>query len=243
MGTTTSDEEWHVESIVYFLSEALRAAVESGHSVHQSLCEAPQLSPNMNCGEIADRLAAYRKHSRAIWSYEAMMVAKITRARELARELRAIDAELRPELDIFRLATVTSADLQELLLPSAQNIFNGVDQRNWSDDRGASLFDGSKADPLTGYRIAGHTDMDLLLNACESLHFALAYRYALESLPTRFATDERMAEEPLLLDDAIIDDPDEAFLLTEFCEILPDAVAPVGAEWRGVYVGNPARPN
>jgi hypothetical protein len=243
MGILSSDEEGHVESIVYFLTEALRAAVENGDSVHQSLCEAPQLSPNMNCGEIAERLAAYRRHSRAIWSYEALMVAKIMRARELAKELRAIEAELRPELDIFRLATVSCADLQDLLLPSAQNLFNGVDRR--FEDRGASMFDGIKADPLAGYRIAGHTDMNLLLGACEALHFALAARYALEPMPTRFTTGERMVEEPLLLDQAIDDTDDEAFLLlTDFCEIMPDT-APVGAEWdwRGMHAGNTALPN
>jgi hypothetical protein len=238
MGYFTSDEEGHVESIVYFLTEALRAAVENGDSVHQSLCEAPQLSPNMNCGEIADRLAAYRRHSRAIWSYEALMVAKIMRARELAKELRALDAELRPELDIFRLATVSSSDLQDLMLPNAQNLFHGVDQYGFGDDRGASLFDGVKADPLAGYRIAGHTDMSLLLGACEALHYALAARYGLEPMPTRFATGGAIMEEPLLLEETI-DETDEAFLLTDFCEILPESLIPApGTEWRTIHMGN-----
>jgi hypothetical protein len=243
MGLLTSDEDGHVESVVYFLTEALRAAVESGESVHQSLCEAPQLSPNMDCAEITERLAAYRKHSRAIWSYEALMVAKIMRARELARELRTIEAELRPELDIFRLATVSCSDLQGLLMPSAQHRFNGVDQRH-VEDRGAGLFDGIKADPLAGYRIAGHTDLTLLLGACEALHFALAARYGLEMLPTRFMTGERIAEEPLLLDETV-DEMDEAFLLlTDFCEIVPDGVTPAGTEWRGAsFVRNSSLPN
>jgi hypothetical protein len=170
------------------------------------------------------------------------MVAKIMRARELAKELRAMEAELRPELDIFRLATVSCTDLQELLLPSAQNRFNGVDQHR-SDDYGSSLFDGIKADPLAGYRIAGHTDMSLLLGACEALHYALAARYGMEPLPPRFSTGEYIAEEPLLLDETV-DEADEAFLLTDFCEIVPDmAAAPVGAEWRTIYVGNPGLPN
>lgn len=243
MGIITSDEDGHVESIVYFLTEALRAAVESGDSVHQSLCEAPQLSCNMSCDEITDRLAAYRKHSRAIWSYEALMVAKLMRARELARELRGLEAELRPELDIFRLATVTCADLQDLLLPSAQNIFNGMDRRRFGEDRTASLFDGIQADPLAGYRIAGHTDMNLLLGACEALHFALAARYALEPMPTRFLTGERIAEEPLLLDDVIVDASEDAFFLTDLCDLVPESAKPAGSEWRGVYPGGSALPH
>src|SRR5262245_13878538 len=102
MGIMTTDEDGHVESIVFFLAEALRAAIESGDSVQQSLLEAPQLSPTMTCGEIAERLAIYRKHLRAIWSYEVLMVAKIMRARELAKELRTLEADFKPELDTFR---------------------------------------------------------------------------------------------------------------------------------------------
>ena len=242
MGTKITDEDVHVESIVFFLTEALRAAVESGDSVQQSLCEAPQLSANMNCGEIAERLALYRKHLRAVWSYEALMVAKIMRARELARELRALEVELRPELDTFRLATVSCADLQELLLPSAQNVFNGVDQvRRLSPEMGA-FFDGAtKTDPLAGYRIAGHTDIRLLLSACEALHYSLAARYGFETLPARTHSSEFM-EEPLLLDDMVVED-EEAFLLTDFCEILPDAANSAGSDWRANVAGNSALPN
>jgi hypothetical protein len=231
----TYDEDGHIESIVYFLTEALRAAVESADSVQQSLCDAPQLSSNMNCGEIAERLALYRKHRRAVWSYEVLMIAKIMRARELAKELRLLDPELRPDIDTFRLATVSSADLQDLLMPNAQTLFNGLDHSRRLYDSSA-LFDGAaKSDPLDGYRIAGHTEMSLLLNACETLHFALAARYGYDTLPQRYYTAEPM-EEPLLLSDAI--DGDEAFLLTDFCEILPETKAPVGAEWRAPFAGS-----
>ena len=238
MSITTTDDD-HVESIVYFLAESLRAAIESGDSVQQSLLEAPQLSPNMTCGEIADRLAVYRKHLRAVWSYEVLMVAKIMRARELAKELRALEPEIRPELDTFRLSTVSCADLRDLLLPSAQNNFNGIDQgRRFSDEFGAS-FDGAKADPLAGYRIAGHTDLRMLLSACEDLHFALAARYAFEPLRTHAYAAQPMAEQPILGDAA---NGEEAFLLTDFCEILPDA-KPAATDWRLPYATVPARPN
>jgi hypothetical protein len=237
MGIMTTDDDGHVESIVFFLSEALRAAVESGDSVEQSLCEAPTLSPNMNCGEIADRLALYRKHLRAIWSYEVLMVAKIMRARELAKELRALEPEFRPELDTFRLATVSCADLKEMLMPSAQNLFNGID-RGGPDEMNA-FFDGARSDPLAGYRIAGHTDMRLLLSACESLHFALAARYSFDSLPSRYSDDPM--DEPLLLDDAI--GGDDVFALTDFAEAMQEAGAPVTPDWLINRPSSPALPN
>jgi hypothetical protein len=240
MGIMTGDDDGHIESVVYFLAEALRAAIESGDSVQQSLLEAPQLSPNMTCGEIADRLAIHRRHLRAIWSYEVLMVAKIMRARELAKELRALEAELKPELDTFRLATVSCTDLKDLLMPNAQSSFNGIDQsRRFSDEFGAS-FDGAKADPLAGYRIAGHTEIRLLLRACEDLHFALAARYAFE--PLRAHTyHQQQADEPMMLDEAAEDE--EAFLLTDFCEILPEPAPAASTEWRPLYTGAPIRPN
>jgi hypothetical protein len=248
MGTRTSDEDGHIESIVYFLTEALRAAVESGDSVQQSLCETPQLSPNMTCGEIADRLAAYRKHLRAVWSYEVLLVAKIMRARELVKELRPLEPELKPEIDTFRLATVSAADLQELLMPNAQKSFNGLDRCGsggyFHDDRGAGRFDGTRADSLTGYRIAGHTDIRLLLSACEAMHFALAARYALEPMPSRVYEPEILDEAALLDADALDDGQEETFLLTEFCEILPETGVQTGVDWRnGAVAGSPAAPN
>jgi len=239
MGILTSDEDNHVESIVYFLTEALRAAVESGDSVQQGLCEAPQIAPNMSCAEITERLALYRKHMRAVWSYEVLLVAKLMRARDLAKELRAIETELRPELDTFRLATVSCADLQELLMPSAQNVFNGADQLGrFLAESGRTQFDGAKTDPLSGYRVAGHTDIRLLLSACEDLHFGLAARYGFDPLPSRSGAVQPM-EEPLVLDGAA----EEAFLLTEFCEILPEAGSAVRADWTAACAGSPALPN
>jgi hypothetical protein len=241
MGIMTTDDDGHVESIVYFLTEALRAAVESGDSVQQSLCEAPQLSPNMSCNEIADKLALYRKHLRAVWSYEVLLVAKIMRARELSKELRALEAELRPELDTFRLATVSCADLKEMLMPSAQNAFNGVDQPRFAySEHGAA--GGATADPLAGYRIAGHTDMRLLLRACEALHYGLAAHYGFEPLPSRSRSHEPRVEEPLVLDEPA--DGEEAYLLTDFCEILPEPGKPAPtADWHAPFSGNPALPH
>lgn len=227
MSLIPCDDDGHVESIVYFLTEALRAAVESGDSVQQSLCEAPKLAPGMNCGEIAERLAVYRKHLRAIWSYEVLLVAKIMRARELAKELRVMEPELRPELDTFRLATVSCADLKELLMPSAQTAFNGADQpRSVFDSFNTALFEGARGDAFSGYRVAGHTDIRLLLRACEMLHFSLAARYGDDQDALHFQS----SAEPAALGQA----DEEAFLLTDFCEIAPEPGVPAMTSGAGL---------
>jgi hypothetical protein len=49
----SSQGEEHLESIVYFLSESLRAAIEAGDRLQQSVCNAPQFTPGMEASEIA----------------------------------------------------------------------------------------------------------------------------------------------------------------------------------------------
>lgn len=227
MGLLSTVDEGHLESIVYFLSEALRAAIEAGDSLQQSGCDVPQIDSGMDCGEITERLASFRQYIQALWSREVLMIAKILRARDLARELRVHESELRPEIDTFRLATVSSADLQEMLLPDAQNLFNGAIQpKRFLDTRGYSaMSDTESGHQLLGYRIAGRVDVRLLLDACEALHFGLAARYGFEALPGRAAL-ARADEEALLDHEAEL-----PLLLTNLDEILGDAPVAMSLDW------------
>lgn len=237
MGLLSTVDEGHLESIVYFLSEALRAAIEAGDSLQQSGCDVPHLDHGMDCAEIADRLASFRQYIQGLWSREVLLIAKLLRARELAKELRMHEPELRPEIDTFRLATVSSADMQETLLPDAQNLFNGaVQPKRFLAARGYSAIDDAGgAHSLLGYRIAGQVDVRLLLDACEALHFGLAARYGFDSLPMR-AILARDDEEPMLLDD----EAETPFLLSDFGEIVTEAPAATPLDWRAPF---PRQPN
>ena len=233
MGILSTEDEDHVESVVYFLSEALRAAIEAGDDLQQTACETPQLGVGMTCAEMADQLAAFRERINALWGEEVLMVAKIMRARALVKELRVLEPELRPEIDTFRLATVSVQDLQEMLLPDTQYFFNGATQpKRFLEQRGHGAADSSgRSDPIAGYKIAGHTDVRLLVNACEVLHFGLAARYGFESLPSRSGS-----EEPLLLDQ----EAEGPLLLTDFGDILGEGGLP---QWTAPGAGEPARVN
>jgi hypothetical protein len=235
MRLLSTQDEGHLESIVYFLSEALRAAIEAGDSLQQCGCGMPQLDQSMDCGEITERLASFRHYIQALWSREVMMMAKILRARELAKELRIHDAELRPEIDTFRLATVSSADIQDMLLPDAQNLFNGaVEPRRFIEARGwSSMTDVSSGEPLLGYRVAGHVDVRLLLDACEALHFGLAARYGFDSLRSRAGGE---TEEAMLLDEVV----EAPMLLTELGDIVSEGPAIVPFDWRSIFPIQPA---
>ena len=236
----STHDEGHLESIVYFLSEALRAAIEAGDTLRQSGCDMPQLDHGMDCGELADRLASFRHYIQGLWSREVMMVAKILRARELAKELRAHEPELRPEIDTFRLATVSSADIQDMLLPDAQNLFNGaVQPKRFLETRGYSTIgDGESGNQLLGYRIAGHVDVRLLLDACEALHFGLAARYGFDALPVR-ALIAHVDEEAMLLEDVV----DAPLLLSELDEMLADTRTVFPLDWRSTFPIQPGLPH
>lgn len=240
MGLLSTVDEGHLESIVYFLSEALRAAIEAGDSLQQSGCDVPHLDQGMDCAEIADRLASFRQYIQDLWSREVLLIAKILRARELAKELRVHEPELRPEIDTFRLATVNSADMQETLLPDAQNLFNGaVQPKRFLEARGYSAIDDAGGEhSLLGYRIAGQVDVRLLLDACEALHFGLAARYGFDSLPMR-AIRARDDEEPMLLDEVA----EVPFLLTDFGEIVTETPSVVTLDWRAPFPRQPALSN
>lgn len=226
---TEDDDGAYVDSVVFFLGEALRTAIEVGDGLQQAACEVPQLKSGMNCNEMAESLAAFRKRTQALWSQEVLMVAKIMRARELAKELRSLNHELRPEIETFRLATTSAPDLQDMLLPNAEYYFNGSAQpKRFLNQRGHGAAGTSGVtDPVAGYKISGVTDVRLLLTACETLHFGLAAHYGFDTLPSRSQIDAA-AEEPLLLemeeDDALPMPAvaDNAMLLTELGDMLAE---------------------
>ena len=242
MGSLSSNGQGHLESIVYFLGESLRAAIEMGDRLQQSACDMPKLAPNMDCMEIAGKLAAFRQHTQTLWNDEVLMLTKILRARELAKELRIHEPELRPEIDTFRLATVYTADLRDTLLPDTQNIFNGaVQPKRFLEARGyTDLEETGPKEPLLGYKVAGAIDIRLLIDACETLHFGLAGRYGFDWLSASTALPPPMEAPALAAGD---DTEEEPLLLTDLSEIAGDGGPALPYDWRAILPDQQARPH
>jgi hypothetical protein len=221
MGFFSPEGEHHVESIVFFLSEALRGAIETGDRLQHSACDLPQFAPGMECSAMLDRLAGFRGQTTQLSNLELLMLTKILRAGELAKELRPFEPELRPEIDTFRLATVMAADLRDMLMPDADRSFNGsVPPKRFLESRGYLEGDGTtRSEVASGYMVAGHVDVRLLIDACEALHFSLAGRYGFNASPLVFAS----AEETTTLSDRAEEEP---FLLSELGEIVVESPMP-----------------
>ncbi|HKJ62735.1 MAG TPA: hypothetical protein VKA94_12215 [Hyphomicrobiales bacterium] len=220
MGTLFPDSDSHLESIVFFLSESLVAALQAGDHLQHSICRSPHIEPDMNCSELAGQLAGFRKTMQDLWECELLLVTKILRASDLAKELRNHEPELKPEIDTFRLTAIMANDLRDRLLPNANSVFNGQSEpKRFLESRGHVLEGGAMCDePLRGYKVAGETDVRLLLDACEALHYSLAARYgaqvpALSDQRTELLNAQRLAaafEDDELLElnlDEIVSDP------------------------------------
>lgn len=220
MATLYPETDNHLESIVYFMSESLVAAVHAGDRLQHSICRSPHIEPGMDCTEMAGQLAGFRKTMQDLWAYELVMLTKILRANDLAKELRNFEPELKPEIDTFRLTAIMAAELRSRLLPNADSIFNGqTEPKRFLESRGHVLENGVvREGPLRGYRIAGQADVRLLLDACEALHYSLAGRYgtkvpALINHQPEMPTAQRLAapsEDDDLLElnlDEIVSDP------------------------------------
>ncbi len=224
MGFFSPEGESHLELIVYFLSESLRAAIETGDELQQTAYQLPKFTPGMDCSEIAESLAELRQQVGELWSLEVAVLTKILRARDLAKELRMHEPALKPEIDTFRLATVMAADLLDKLMPNDETVFNGaVQPRKFLTARCQSEFgDLGAEDAFVGYKIAGQFDVRLLLDACAALHFSLSARYGFEA--PALALQSRIVEDAQI---ALIDaDAEEPFLLSDWGEIVSDAPSP-----------------
>jgi hypothetical protein len=229
MATLFPESDSHLESIVYFLSESLVAAVQAGDRLQHSVCRSPHIEPGMNCTEIAGQLAGFRKTMQDLWECELMLVTKILRASEMAKELRNYEHELKPEIDTFRLTAIMANDLRDRLLPKADLIFNGQSEpKRFLESRGHVLEGGAVRDePLRGYRIAGETDVRLLLDACEALHYSLAARYG-SRVPALTLTDQRTER---LTAQRIAASEEDELLELNLDEIVADPLASQLTEW------------
>ncbi|MBX2806071.1 MAG: hypothetical protein KTR19_08870 [Hyphomicrobiales bacterium] len=229
METLFPESDSHLESIVYFLSESLIGAVHTGDLLQHSVCESPHIEPGMKCTEIAGQLAGFRKTMQDLWERELLMVTKVLRANELAKELRNYEYELKPEIDTFRLTAVMATDLRDRLLPKADTIFNGrTEPKRFLESRGHLLENGRIRDePLRGYKIAGETDVRLLLDACEALHYSLAERYGAKVPALTDQRTELLHQQRLTFQTP----QDDELLELNLDEIISDPLASQLTEW------------
>ncbi len=174
MWMTSIINDERLQSVVFFLSDTLRSILEDCETLQISRCAQPSIGAEASCEEIFSQLEQFRNQVKLIRSREAIMVAKLARAREWAKLLKGLAPRIKPEINLFLLGTVFCGDLQQAMLPNVQQEFNGgsLSRRFLGERLKEEDVHSNGIQPATdgvSYIIAGKVRIEDLMLACERL--------------------------------------------------------------------------
>jgi hypothetical protein len=175
-----------LKSVVFFLSDALRSILDDGEALKTVRCAPPSIGPDASCDDIFSKLETFREDVKVMRGREAFLIAKLSRARQWAREMKTLAPALKPEINLFLLATVFCEELQQAILPSPQSAFHGgnLSKRFLEDRMKETPADGVVAPVATvAYIIAGKVRIEDLTDACERFLATLDERFSLYGEP------------------------------------------------------------
>jgi hypothetical protein len=153
---------------------ALRLVLSEAEALRGASCDQPVIEPGTENDEIVERLAEFRRRVKEIERREAVMIAGVTQARTWAQNLRRMAPALRPEIDMFRLATAHCSTLQAAWLPNPYNLFNGGKRpQNYLDQRYNKVKLADSGDGVD-YNVCGKVAVSSIVAACEALLARLA---------------------------------------------------------------------
>lgn len=204
-----------LDTILYFLSNALNSVIEDNSYFAHYRAAVPRISAGLATAEIASRLAMFREQVCDASEREYMVLTKLARARHWAQELRRHEPHLRADIDTFLSITARGEDLVREAGPDPQSLFDGDAQPkrflaerlpggHAAAETALSLMERLSAseagEPVSDdagprYLIGGELSVDALDEACERLLTRLSMHYGW--------TDEGPVED----EDELADDP------------------------------------
>jgi hypothetical protein len=155
-------------AIVYLLKDALRSALDDVWFFEKTALPRAEIK-GAGHAEIAARLGRFRDGCNAFRKREALMLAKLSRARAWAVELRRETSEIAHEIDQFLDATAACSEMQAEFVSDAQRMFNGGHSlirflaRRAPEGGGLAASDAHDG----SYRVGGRTALFELRAACE----------------------------------------------------------------------------
>jgi hypothetical protein len=194
-----SDEQ--LDSILFFLCSSLSSAIDDGDYLSRHSCELPDIRPGLATEEISSRLATFREQIWDVGNCEALVLTRITRAREWALALRRHEPHLRADIDAFMSATASCEPLSRRLMPDAGALFDGAAQpRRFFARRLApatletlALAESepdAREDLLPhSYMLAGETNIADIIDACDRLLVRLGQHYGWDEMQPDTADD------------------------------------------------------
>jgi hypothetical protein len=189
-------------SVADMLVAALRSVLSEAEVLRGAICEHPVIEPGTENDEILEKLAEFRRRVKEIERREAVLITRVTQARTWAKNLRQMAPDLRPEIDMFRLATAHCSTLQEAWAPSPYSLFNGGKRpQNSVDRRYGKVRPADGGDRVAGYDVCGKVAVSSIVLACETLLDRLTAAYSHDSLALPEEVDTLASGRRLAIED------------------------------------------
>jgi hypothetical protein len=156
----------HIYTVVYLLRDALQAACAEARHVEQVVCAKPEMR-GANVTEVHARLGRFRESCKDLKTREGLLLTKLSRARQWARELKDQADGIEDDVDQFLDATSGCDRCVAAYVPDAQSLFNGgFSAARFLAERGNQTLVAAEV-PSSEYQVGGSTPAIELRVACE----------------------------------------------------------------------------
>lgn len=178
-------EEEQLQSIVYFLSDHVCTSLEASEAILAEAYEPEAELSALTADEILHALDDFNAYIDKLRHYEYLIITRLNQARHWATQLRQIDSDFRPVIDLFSTTTNIVSDASALLGEDENDAFNGDgEHHNFIQTRQLLVTNGNDANAPKhvfadeNYLFGGKVLLISLMEVCESFHTALEARYS-----------------------------------------------------------------
>lgn len=184
-----------LQSLVYFLTDHLFAAMEAGERIRMASFTQEKNENELSGEEIMQEIEQLRLYISDLTDWEEELVSKLVQARQWSRHLRDHDAFFKPLTELFNGATHPLTDVAAQISDHHDRHFEGGDHPDWFINSREITSEKSEHGQIlsltTGYMylIGGHVRLGNILELTETY---------LNALETRFPHLWLPAEEVLL---------------------------------------------
>lgn len=191
-----------LQSLVYFLTDHLFAAIEAGERIRLARFTQSQSEGDISGDDIMQELEDLRNYISDLSAWEEQMVTKLNQARQWSRYLRDHDAFFKPIIDLFNSATHPLTDIAAQISDHHDRHFEGGDHPDWFIQSREITSEQSEQGQIlsltTGetYLVGGHVRLAQLIEMSETY---------LETLEARFPQLWLPAEEAIMETDGEIE--------------------------------------
>lgn len=193
-----------LQSLVYFLTDHLFAAMEAGEKISAASYTQNNLDRDLSSAEIMQELEDQRLFINDLSTWEEDLVTKINQARQWSRYLKDHDSSFKPLIDLFNSATHPLTDVAAQIRDHHDRHFEGGDHPDWFITSRAITQKQSADGRLLAlttrdnYLIGGHLRLGQLLDLAETFLETLESRF-----PNLWLPAEEAISEASMSDDAL----------------------------------------